>query len=64
MVSGLRNACGVALIVVGILAVPAPIVPGLPIIAAGVALLGDNHPLVRKCRAWLQKQWFWKKEWN
>lgn len=46
----IRNALGVLLVVAGLVAVPIPIIPGLPMIAAGSALLGRGHPLVR---------WFW-----
>jgi hypothetical protein len=52
----LRNAFGLLLIAVGLVAVPIPIVPGLPLIAAGTALLGHHHPLIRSCRTWLQKR--------
>ena len=57
-----REVGGVALVVSGILAMPVPIIPGIPIIAAGVGLLGPNHPVVRKCRTWLQNKGIWRKE--
>ncbi len=50
----LRNTFGLFFIAVGLLAVPIPISPGLPFIAAGAALLGRHHPLVRYCRLWLE----------
>jgi uncharacterized protein YqgC (DUF456 family) len=56
MSSNLRNALGILLIAVGLVAIPIPIVPGLPLIAAGAALLGCHHPLIRYCRTWLQKR--------
>jgi len=52
----LRNVAGFLLIVAGLAAVPIPILPGLPLIAAGAALLGQDHPFIRSCRAWLQKR--------
>jgi len=51
----LRQICGVALIVMGLVAIPVPIIPGLPFIAAGAAMLGSDHYIVRSCRTWLQK---------
>ena len=51
----LRNAAGIALIVLGIIAVPLPIIPGTPLIAAGVALLGPQHPLILSSQAWLRR---------
>jgi uncharacterized protein YqgC (DUF456 family) len=61
MSSKLRHAFGILLIAVGLLAVPIPILPGIPIIAVGAALLGSRHPLIRSCRMWLQKRGFFKK---
>ena len=54
MTHGLRVACGMALIVVGVIAMPIPIIPGIPLVAAGVAMLGHDHPIVRSCRGWLK----------
>ena len=53
-----RNALGILLIVLGILALPVPVVPGLPIIAAGAAVLGPCHPLVMSFRKWLKDRGF------
>jgi uncharacterized protein YqgC (DUF456 family) len=55
-VPNLRNAAGIALIAFGVIAVPLPIVPGIPMIAAGAALLGPNHPLIRSSKAWLRRR--------
>jgi hypothetical protein len=54
----LRNATGIALIAIGIVAVPLPLVPGSPMIAAGAALLGPQHPLIVNCKAWLRRRGF------
>ncbi|HTT22344.1 MAG TPA: PGPGW domain-containing protein [Candidatus Sulfotelmatobacter sp.] len=56
----LRNVFGIVLIAIGLVAVPIPIVPGLPLIVAGAALLGHHHPLIRSCRTWLQRRGFLK----
>lgn len=55
MKPAVRNICGVALIGVGIIAMPLPILPGIPIVLAGVALLGREHPLITRCVRWLPK---------
>ena len=57
-----RNACGIVLIVAGLIAMPIPIVPGVPLIVAGVAVLGNNHPLVRSCRTCLEVRGIWKRK--
>jgi len=56
MKPAVRNACGIALIGVGVIAMPLPILPGIPIILAGVALLGRDHPLVSRCVRWLPEK--------
>jgi hypothetical protein len=56
----IRRACGIALIVLGLVAIPVPIVPGVPLIVAGAALLGPNHPVVRTGRAWLERTGLWR----
>ena len=40
-----RNFLGIGLIVVGVIAMPVPVIPGIPLIAAGVAVLGKDHPI-------------------
>lgn len=47
---------GIALCVVGIAGTVVPVIPGMPIILAGVALMGANHPLVMKTKAQF-KRW-------
>ena len=59
MMATLRKACGMILIVAGLLALPIPVIPGCPFIAAGAALLGNDHPLVRSGRIWLQNRGWW-----
>ena len=64
MTNGLRNTCGFTLILLGVVAMPIPIIPGLPLIAAGAALLGPDHSAVRYCRKWLKDRGIWKDQWN
>jgi uncharacterized protein YqgC (DUF456 family) len=37
-----------------VVAIPIPVIPGIPLIAAGAAMLGSGHPLVRSGRIWLR----------
>jgi hypothetical protein len=60
----IRKGCGMALIVAGLVAIPIPVIPGIPLIAAGAAMLGSDHPLVRSCRAWLRNRGIWREERN
>ena len=41
-----RVGAGVALIVLGIVGTILPIIPGIPLLLAGVAIIGFEHPLV------------------
>lgn len=47
---------GIALCVVGIAGTLLPVVPGVPMILAGVALMGSDHPIVRNVKERI-KQW-------
>ena len=44
---------GIALCLIGLAGTLVPVIPGVPIIAAGLALLGADHPLVRE----LKERW-------
>jgi uncharacterized membrane protein YbaN (DUF454 family) len=43
----LQLVAGFALIIAGLIGIVLPIIPGIPMLIAGVALLGSEHPLVR-----------------
>lgn len=47
---------GIALCVVGIVGTIVPVVPGVPIILAGAALMGANHPWVLRVKQ-VVKSW-------
>ena len=64
MTNGLRNTWGFTLIRLGVVAMPIPIIPGIPLIAAGAAVLGPDHSTVRYCRSWLQARGIWRDQWN
>ncbi len=48
-----RSVGGVLLLVVGLLGLVFPVIPGIPLLLAGVAVLGRDHPLVRPALNWL-----------
>ena len=52
----MKNLCAIALILGGVAGIVLPIIPGIPMIAAGAAMLGRDHPLIRPCRTWLQSK--------
>ena len=56
MRSKLRLIAAWLLIAIGLILGPFPIIPGWPLVAAGVALLGPNHRFVKRVRAWLVKR--------
>jgi len=52
----IRRVCGIVLIAAGIVAIPIPVIPGIPLIVAGAAVLGGDHPLIHSGRTWLQNR--------
>ena len=42
-----RAVAGVAMISIGVIGCVLPVIPGVPLVIGGVALLGTRHPLVR-----------------
>jgi uncharacterized membrane protein YbaN (DUF454 family) len=48
-----RTAAGVSLLVVGVIGCILPVMPGIPFLVAGVAVLGTDHAIVRRGRQWL-----------
>ena len=53
---GFRAISGWVLLTIGALGILLPIIPGIPLIAAGVAMLGTDHRLVRAARDWLRRK--------
>lgn len=53
-----RRILGMTLIAAGVVGMLLPILPGIPLLLAGVALVGSDHPWVRplgaRLRAWRQ----------
>lgn len=47
---GFRTAVALLLMVVGLVGLLLPILPGLPLLVLGIAMLGLDHPLVRPVR--------------
>jgi len=50
-----RELSGIALLAVGIIGLALPLMPGIPFLIAGAALLGHDHPLVRSMKERLQR---------
>jgi len=47
---------GWALLTIGALGLVLPIIPGIPLMAAGAAMLGSDHWLVRSGKDWLRSK--------
>lgn len=59
----MRTVIGVSLLILGVIGSLLPIIPGFVFFAAGIAVLGTNHvlvrrfhPYVRRGRAWLERR--------
>ena len=53
----IRQAAGFVLLLAGLLGVLLPVMPGIPLLLAGVALLGPNHP---RLAPWLKRFEHWR----
>jgi uncharacterized protein len=51
----LRAGAGLVLVVSGLVGVILPIIPGLPLLLAGLAILGVDHPVLRPVTASLRR---------
>jgi hypothetical protein len=47
----IRTIAGFSLIVAGAIGTLVPVVPGVPMLLAGVALVGTDHPWIRAAKA-------------
>jgi uncharacterized membrane protein YbaN (DUF454 family) len=56
-----RTVAGIVLVVLGFLGLLLPVIPGIPLLVAGVALLGTGHPWVRPFIARLR---WWRRWWK
>ena len=52
----LRELTGLGLLIAGLLGLLLPVMPGTPLLIAGVALLGPSHPRVRP---WMKRFEHW-----
>jgi len=43
----LKIAAGLALVIVGVAGLVLPLIPGVPLLIAGAAILGPRHPIIR-----------------
>ncbi|MEN3331815.1 MAG: hypothetical protein V7641_1180 [Blastocatellia bacterium] len=55
MIVILRTIAGVMLITIGLIGLVLPIIPGIPLLLAGVAAMGRDHPLLRPVMARLDR---------
>lgn len=53
--SVVRTVAGLLLIVVGLLGMLLPVMPGIPFLIAGVAMVGVDHPVLRPFRRFLAR---------
>jgi uncharacterized membrane protein YbaN (DUF454 family) len=51
-----RTALGSVLLGVGLIGLVLPVIPGIPLLMAGAAILGPEHPLVRPPLTWLGRR--------
>ena len=51
----LRTIAGLILIVAGVLGLILPVVPGIPLLLAGFAILGTEHPVRVAVMRWLRR---------
>lgn len=51
----LRAPLGIVVLILGAVGIVVPIVPGVPLLISGVALLGKDHPIVRACTTWVHR---------
>lgn len=56
MTATLKKTGGWLLILIGLAGCVLPIIPGVPILIAGIALVGVEHPFIRPGRDWLRKK--------
>jgi hypothetical protein len=48
-----RKVTGTVLLTIGVAGLLLPIIPGIPFLAAGAALVGTNHPTIVRARTWI-----------
>ena len=61
MTASLRQISGVALLLLGALGLLLPVMPGIPLLIGGVALLGHDHALVRPWLRHLKERGLWRR---
>lgn len=62
MTPAVRKICGVGLIAIGLPGLVLPIIPGIPLILAGLIMLEVNHPLIHASRDWLEARGIGKRK--
>jgi uncharacterized membrane protein YbaN (DUF454 family) len=65
IVAYLRPVGGLLLIVIGLAGLVVPVIPGILLMMAGVAVLGRDHPLISPVLDWLRRhREAWRKRWR
>jgi uncharacterized membrane protein YbaN (DUF454 family) len=55
----MREVAGIGLLVTGVFGCLLPVMPGIPFLVAGAALLGAEHPILRRSQGWLKRKGWW-----
>ena len=51
-----RQVLGLSLLGLGVIGTLLPVIPGIPLLVAGAAILGPQHRLVRPVATWLRRR--------
>lgn len=63
MSHAVRTIIGVALLILGVVGSLLPVVPGFVFFAAGIAVLGTDHVIVRRLLPYFQRLRTWSRAW-
>jgi len=58
-----RTVIGVALLILGVIGSLLPIIPGFVFFAAGIAVLGTDHVIVRRLLPYFHRLRAWSRAW-
>ena len=58
-----RTILGVGLLILGVIGSLLPVVPGFVFFAAGIAVLGTDHAIVRRLLPYVRRVREWLREW-
>ncbi len=58
-----RTVLGVSLLILGVIGSLLPVIPGFVFFAAGIAVLGTDHVIVRRFLPYVQRARTWVRAW-